>query len=328
MKARISAIDYYLPEKVLTNEELSRLFPEWPVEKIMDKTGIERRHIAGPAECSSDLGENAARKLFASGAIAPDAVDFLLLCTQSPDYFLPTTACVLQARLGIPSSAGALDINLGCSGFVYGLGLAKGLIESGQAKNVLFITAETYSKYLEPTDKGVRTIFGDAGAAALISASRDETEGIFIPNYGSDGSGMENLIVSAGGMRHPLSDSATADSSPVLRMNGPEVFSFSLARVPPSIANALANSGLSMAEIDLFVFHQANSFMLSHLQKKCGIPGEKFFVSFSDIGNTVSCTIPIALKRAEASGALKKGMFVLLSGFGVGYSWASCVVRW
>ncbi len=170
MKAAIRAIEYYLPEKAVTTEQLSAEFPEWSVQKIDEKTGIQVRRIAGEDECSSDLGVAAAQKLFESGACAAHDIDYVLFCTQSPDYFLPTTACLIQDRLGIPTSAGALDFNLGCSGFVYGLGLAQGLIESGQAANVLLLTAETYSKFIHPRDRSVRTIFGDAAAATLVSA--------------------------------------------------------------------------------------------------------------------------------------------------------------
>src|ERR1700677_1922670 len=174
MKAVIRAIEYHLPEAVLQGQDLAREFPDWPVAKIESKTGISQRHIAAAGECSSDLGIAAAKKLFASGAAAAAEIDFLLFCTQSPDYFLPTTACLVQTALDIPTHAGALDFNLGCSGFVYGLSLAKGLIETGQAANVLLITAETYSKFIHPGDRSVRTIFGDAGAATLINGIAGE----------------------------------------------------------------------------------------------------------------------------------------------------------
>ena len=212
MQAALSAIEYYLPEKTLSTADLSAEFPEWSVEKIDEKTGIRERHIAAPDECASDLAVAAARKLFASSACQPDAVDYLLFCTQSPDYFLPTTACLIQDRLGLPKTAGALDFNLGCSGFIYGLGLAQGLIASGQASNVLLLTAETYSKFLNPRDRSVRTIFGDAAAATLLTAedSPNALIGPFV--YGTDGSGGPNLIVPTGGTRRPRSaQTAIAD---------------------------------------------------------------------------------------------------------------------
>ena len=170
MQAQISAIEYYFPTNVVTNEDLARDFPEWTPAKILEKTGIAERRLAAADQCSSDLAVEAAEKLFQSGACQRSEVDYLLLCTQSPDYFLPSTACLLQDRLGIPQTAGALDFNLGCSGYVYGLGLAKGLIETGQARKIVLITAETYSKFMHPSDKSVRPLFGDAAAATLISA--------------------------------------------------------------------------------------------------------------------------------------------------------------
>ncbi len=166
MNSYIKAISYYLPTDYLDNFNLSSIFPDWTAEKISDKVGIKKRHIAAADETAADLAEKSALKLFKEHCIDPSSIDFLLLCTQSPDYFLPTTACVLQNKLGLSTSIGALDFNLGCSGFVYGLSIAKGLISAGIAKNVLLITSETYSKHIHPLDKKNRTIFGDAAAAS------------------------------------------------------------------------------------------------------------------------------------------------------------------
>lgn len=322
-------IVYYLPERNMTNDLLSQRFPEWSVHKIGSKTGISNRHISGVEEFSSDLAVAAAEKLFEKRIAEKDKVDFLLLCTQSPDYFLPTTACIVQDRLGLPTTAGALDFNLGCSGFVYGLSLAQGLICSGSATNVLLITSETYSKFIHPEDKGNLTIFGDAAAACLISkesglCSMDH----FV--FGTDGSGAENLIVKRGGLRFPKtphSDKEDLDSGNYLYMNGPEIFSFTIKAVPKLIQQTLNKASLKIDDIDLFVFHQANRYMLEHLRKKIGIPEEKFFIFMENCGNTVSSTIPIALKEAIDMGRIRKGDKVLLAGFGVGYSWAGCILQ-
>jgi 3-oxoacyl-[acyl-carrier-protein] synthase-3 len=335
MHAKLTAIEYHLPEKVLSTQDLSTEFPEWSVEKIDDKTGIRERHIAGPEECSSDLAVAAARKLFDSGACRPEEIDFVLLCTQSPDYFLPSTACLVQDRLGIPTTAGALDFNLGCSGFIYGLGLAEGLIVSGQAQKLLLLTAETYSKFLHPRDKSVRTLFGDAAAATLLLASEQPSLGPFV--YGTDGAGAPNLIVPAGGMRQARSaetavaiedDSANMRSQDNLFMAGGEIFNFTLSAVPKSIHALLEKARVSFEQIDLFIFHQANRFMLDHLRKRMKIPLEKFQISMAHCGNTVSSTIPIALKEAFREGRLKEGSTVMLVGFGVGYSWGATLLRW
>jgi len=335
MKAAIAAIEYHLPESVLGTDDLAREFPQWSVEKIESKTGIRERHIAAENECASDLGIAAARKLFASGAAQPADIDFLLFCTQSPDYFLPATACLIQTALGIPTSAGALDFNLGCSGFVYGLGLAKGLIETGQASSVLLITAETYSKFIHPRDRSVRTIFGDAAAATLLRAEDRDTELIGPFVYGTDGAGAGNLMVAAGGMRKPLAGEAAVEDGEGnwrgpgnLYMNGAELFSFTMTAVPASVNALLHRTNTTLADYDLFVFHQANRYMLNHLRKSLAIPEERFCIALEHCGNTVSSTIPIALKQAVGEGRLKAGDRVMLLGFGVGYSWGATSVVW
>jgi 3-oxoacyl-[acyl-carrier-protein] synthase-3 len=338
MHAVIGNISYVLPEHVLTNEELAAAFDGWSVEKIAGKTGIERRHTAAPDECASDLAVQAARKLFEESGVSPRDVDYILFCTQSPDYFLPTTACLIQDRLGIPTSAGAVDYNQGCSGFVVGLGLAKGLIETGQARRVLLLTAETYSKHIHPGDRSIRTLFGDAAAATFIEAS--ETEGLAPPIgplvYGTDGRGAENLIVPRGGMRQRerSTTEAVADeqgnvrSDNDMRMNGAEIFNFTLRAIPPVVQGLLAKANLDMDGVDLFVFHQANQYMLEHLRKKLKIPESKFYIHLRDCGNTVSSTIPIALRSALDEGVLRPGQRVMVIGFGVGYSWAAAMLCW
>jgi 3-oxoacyl-[acyl-carrier-protein] synthase-3 len=337
MTAAIHAIEYYLPANVVSNEKLAAEFTDWTLDKIEGKTGIVERHVVSDNECASDLAEAAARKLFAGGACKPEEIDYLLLCTQSPDYFLPTTACILQDRLGIPTHAGALDFNLGCSGFVYGLGLAQGLIQSGQASKVLLITAETYSKFIHPRDRSVRTLFGDAAAATLIcaTASSNDLKSGYV--FGTDGSGAANLMVPAGGSRCPSSpetaqavcdDNGNWRSNDNLVMNGGAIFNFTLQAIPECVSRLLERTGKELQEIDLFVFHQANRYMLEHLRKKLKIPPEKFYLWLASCGNTVSSTIPIALKHALEEGRLKTGQLAMLVGFGVGYSWGATLVQW
>jgi 3-oxoacyl-[acyl-carrier-protein] synthase-3 len=338
-RAAITAIEYYLPDEVLTSDQLATEYPDWPVAKIVAKTGIRERHIAAPDECASDLAVRAAKKLFDSGAIERSDIDVLLLCTQTPDYFLPTTACIVQDRLGIPTEAGALDINLGCSGFVYGLGIAKGLIETGQADTILLLTADTYSKFIRESDRSVRTLFGDGAAATLIETMPPDSElHIEAPVWGTDGRGAPNLIVKGGaakswsGAGPGCAGQRNGGTHPAgmhcLEMNGPEIFNFTVGVVPTLVENVLQRTCKTMGDIDLFVFHQANKTLLNHLREKIGIPSEKFYLAFEDCGNTVSSTIPIALKRARLEGALRPGQLALLAGFGVGYSWAGTVIRW
>lgn len=333
--SRIAKVAVYLPENRLTNAALADIYPGWTADKIFEKTGIRERRVCADNETAGDLAEQAAKRLFSEQGVDPIAVDFVILVTQSPDYYLPTTACTLQHRLGIPTHAGALDVNLGCSGFVYGLSLAKGLIASEIAQNVLLLTAETYTKHIHPMDKSVRTIFGDGAAATLASAA--ETEGIGSFVLGTDGSGYDKLIVPAGGMRlRPSAETALehTDESGNTRsqnnvfMDGTEIFSFTIATVPRTVKETLEKNGLAMEEVDLFVFHQANKYMLDFLRKKCKIPEEKFYMNFEDCGNTVSASIPIALARADADGTLKPGMKVMLVGFGVGLSWGATIITW
>jgi 3-oxoacyl-[acyl-carrier-protein] synthase-3 len=332
MKVYIKGISYYLPERVLTNEELVKEFPEWSVDKISMKIGISQRHLAEENETAGDLAYQAAIKLFDDFSINKSDIDFILLCTQSPDYFLPTTACLIQNRLGLPTSVGALDFNLGCSGYVYGLSLAKSLIVGDVAKNVLLLTAETYSKYINSNDKSNRSIFGDAASASLISKEGFAEVGDFI--LGTDGSGGKNLIVETGCSRQPkvkmdlfLDESGTFRYSDHLYMNGSSIFNFTMDAVPPLIKETLLKNNLNQNEINLYVFHQANKFMLNTLRKLCNIDNENFYIDMEDVGNTVSSTIPIALSRAKKNGFIQLGANILIAGFGVGYSWGATVLK-
>lgn len=332
IKAYIKCIEYYLPANILDNEAISLEFPEWSVDKISEKTGIYERHIADKDEFASDMAVRVSEKLFKNNDIDKSKVDFILLCTQSPDYNLPTTACIVQDRLGMPKTVGALDFNLGCSGYVYGLAIAKGLVVSGVAKNILFITSETYTKFINKGDRSNRTIFGDGASATIIS-----TEGICeIRDFdlGTDGSGAQNLIVKNGGSKNPLKDEngvidafGNTINPSYLYMNGPEIFSFTSTAVPVLVNNVLFNNRLSLANIDLHIFHQANQFMLNHLRKKIGIEETKFYLFLRKCGNTVSSTIPIALKNAVIEKRIKNGDNVLIAGFGVGYSWGGTILK-
>lgn len=328
LKSYIKSIEYYYPKE----KEFNSL-----EDNLTAKIGIYSKNIAGNDEFASDLAYNAAVKLLNSGVCNLNDIDFIILCTQSPDYILPTTACILQDRLGLPTSCGAFDFNLGCSGYVYGLALAKGLIESGSAKNVLLLTADTYSKYTNKHDRSVRVLFGDAATASLISSVDIEMDLIGPFVFGTDGSGKNNLIVPSGGLREPISELSSIEeedqygnirSRKNLFMNGPEIFNFTLKAVPEAVSKLLEKSNMSKDDYDLFVFHQANKYMLDHLRKKLKIDIEKFSVCLENCGNTVSSTIPIALKEEFSNARVKVGNKVMLLGFGVGYSWAGCNIVW
>lgn len=330
MKAYIKAISHYLPGKIVTNNDLLKEFPEWSSAKVISKLGISERHVAEADEFSSDLAIKAGQRLFNQHNIDPETIDFIMLCTQSPDYFLPTTACIIQNKLGIPISSGAIDFNLGCSGYVYGLSLAKGLIYANIAKNILLITAETYSKFLHPKDKSNRTIFGDAATATLISTTGYSEILDFC--LGTDGKGAENLIVKKGGLRHQevfddisYDESGNPQSSDYLYMNGSEIFSFTLEMVPKLLTETLAKNKMKFENIDFFVFHQANKYLLNFVRKKCNIPEDKFLFFIENVGNTVSSTIPLVIENAVKEKKLKGN--VLIAGFGVGYSWGATILK-
>lgn len=330
MKAYIKAIEYYLPEKVLDNSEIAERFPEWSAEKVASKVGITERHISGENETAADLAYMAAKKLLEGNDGIKEKIDFLLLCSQSVDYKLPSSSCILQNRLGLKTSCGAFDFNLGCSGYEYGLAVAKGLIVAGIAKNVLLLTAETYTKYIHPEDKGNMTIFGDAATASLISTDGFAEIGEFV--LGTDGLGAENLIVKTKGARIPdVTGKVSEDANGTphwddhLYMNGGAIFDFTSNAVPAMTEELLKKENLSQDDIDLWVFHQANKYMINYLRKLMCIDKDRFYVFMDKVGNTVSSTIPIALVEAKKEGRLKGN--VLLAGFGVGLSWGGTIIR-
>jgi 3-oxoacyl-[acyl-carrier-protein] synthase III len=321
MGSYIHSIEYYLPINTVDNDKLSQEFPEWEAEKIMQKVGIRNRHIVSENETALDLAFKAAEKVLKD--FNKDKVDFIILCTQSPDFFLPTGACILQDMLKLRKDIGAFDFNLGCSGYIYGLALAKSLINAYMASTVLLIMAETYSKHIHHSDKSNRSIFGDGAAATLVLASPEEYIHDFI--LGTDGKGKNNLIVKKGGFRNNgLINQDRIEN--YLYMNGPEIFNFTLDVVPDLVRKVLIKNNESIDTIDFCIFHQANKFMLEYLRKKMKIDPAKYYLNMMETGNTVSATIPIALKDCLVNGLVNSGDKVLLVGFGVGYSWGSTIV--
>ena len=330
MKAYIKAVDYYLPDKIFTNEEIARLFPQWSAEKVASKVGILERHIAADNETATDMAFKAAQKLFSNNSHLRESIDFILLCSQSVDYKLPSSSCILQHRLGLKRTCGALDFNLGCSGCEYGLAIAKGVIVSGIATNVLLLTAETYTKYIHPEDKGNLTIFGDAATATIVSTDGFGEIGEF--ELGTDGSGAEYLMVKTGGSRIvnrtgnvALDSNGNNKWDDNLYMDGGAIFNFTSDVVPTMVERLLEKEKISQDDIDLWIFHQANKYMINYLRKLMEIEKDKFFIYMEKVGNTVSSTIPIAITEALKQERLHG--IVLLAGFGVGLSWGATVVR-
>lgn len=324
--AAIGPIAIHLPDRIETNDELKTLFPTWNMDEILEKTGIWSRHIAAPNETAADLGVAACRKLFEQASIDPASIDFLLFCTQTPDYLLPTTACLMQDRLGLRRNVGALDFNLGCSGFVYGLSLADGLIRTGAVRRVLLVTAETYSKHIHPTDRSLRTIFGDGAAATLIDAADRQTLSAF--QFGTDGSGADTLLCVRGGAR-PAEDAIKPRHRhrwpSDLYMDGPSLINFTVGAVPQLVEDILQAANATRDTINLYLMHQATLKMLEQLRERLALTESQMPVVLREMGNTVSSTLPILIDRLRRERKLTPGMRSMLVGFGVGWSWSGCI---
>ncbi|MFW0737303.1 3-oxoacyl-ACP synthase III family protein [Flavobacterium sp. T12S277] len=330
INSKIKFIESFFPEKVLTNDMISMEFPTWDSSKIEEKVGVKNRYVVQENETALDLAYSAASKILER--YDKNKIDFVILCTQSPEYILPTTACILQAKLGLNKNVGAFDFNLGCSGYIYGLGIAKSLINTNMAKSVLLVTSETYTKHINKLDFANRSIFGDAATATIIEVDENECLHEFV--YGTDGNGACNLIIPNGGARNIREDdpvlldaqNGNKRTENDLFMNGPEIFNFTITTIPKLINDVLQKNNLEISDIDYFIFHQANKFMLDYLRKKMKVDSEKFYNNILEIGNTVSSTIPIALKECLEDNKVKTGDKVLLCGFGVGYSWGATVI--
>ena len=321
--AAIRAIAGYLPPHVEANDTEGR---------SAEALGIRERHIAA-GESASDMAVLAAEALLEGYGVEPVEADFLLLCTQWPDYQMPTTACLVAERLGLAKSVGALDYNLGCSGYVYGLALAKGLVEAGLASRLLLVTASLYTQWAAPTDSATRPVFGDAATATLIEAVEADAPLLSAFSFGTDGKGAEKIIVPAGGSRAPFratpvavqEDEHGSRTNYDAFMDGQGIMYFTLHRVPQLVEDVLQRGGLTREQLDYCVFHQPNRFMLNYVQKKCRLQEVPFYNDVELTGNTVSSTIPLGLEHILAekpSGGLRH---VLLAGFGVGLSWAGCL---
>lgn len=302
--------------------------------KVIANTGVKSRRIAAPGVCTSDLCAKAAERLFEGLQCERGSVDLLLFVSQTPDYVLPATACSLHGRLGLGKSCGAFDMNLGCSGYVYALSLAAAYLQAGAASRVLLLVGDTISKLTSPEDRSVAYLFGDAGSATLLE--RDENAAPMHFVTGSDGAGAEHLKVEAGMFRHRSSE-ATRTAMPreggnirsdeQLAMNGPEIFNFTLREIPSLVSETLQMAGWSLEQVDAFVMHQANRFMLDYLGKRMKLPTGKAVVALENFGNTSSASIPLAicdrLRERLATGPAR----LLLAGFGVGFSWAAAAIE-
>ncbi len=321
MGVSITSLAYSLPPEKITGAELAARFGRDSMRKIEAVSGILERRRAGADTCASDLAADAARLLFAKSGYSPKDFDLLVFASQTPDYLIPTTACILQDRLGLKNSCAAFDLNLGCSQFVYALATARAWIEGGLARNALVLCADTPQKILDPLDRSTACVFGDGAAACAVSKTESEPFADF--SFGTDGSGYDGIIWPNSAMRKSGGGEAGR-----MGMDGFKIFAFAYRRAPESAANILEKNGMSVSDIDLFVFHQAGEMMVKSCAERLKIPPEKVYYKMHDIGNCGGASVPIALADAAISGRLKPGMTVLVCAFGVGLSWGSAILEW
>ena len=315
---------YYVPEKIVTNDDLSKIVDtndEW----IVDRTGIKERRIAADNQATSDLAYEAALKALANANVQPEEIDLIITATITPDTFFPSTACIIQNRLKAVNAA-AFDLSAACSGFVYGLSVATQFIKSGAYKKVLVVASETLSKIINWEDRNTCVLFGD-GAGAAVLGQVDEG-GILGFELGADGSGGDVLSMPAGGSLNPATEQTVKDKMHYIHMNGNEVFKFAIKVMGDAAQKALDNAGLDKEEIDCLVPHQANIRIINSAAKKLKLGMDKVFVNVEKYGNTSAASIPIALAEAVENKKIKKGDNVVLVGFGAGLTWAACVMKW
>ncbi len=321
-------IEYHLPDQVVTNIDFQASFPDWRVEQTEKRTGVFERRIARPDETAYDLALIAAKKLFEKTPSLKDKVDAIIFCTQSPDYVMPSNAFLLQRDLGLQNNVLAFDYNLACSGYIYGLLMASSFIKTGIAKNVLLVTADTYSKYIADSDRSTRMLFGDGASASWIGfANQCETQPMIASfddfKCASDGKGWDKFFIKSGGGRQPVSDNAEADYNDKIFMNGLQVLNLVNDRVIKQLFELLRKNELEAEQIDQFFLHQASGLALDSLRKKLKVGADKVFSNLGTVGNTVSSSIPILIKDYFSQASLPQGSRLFLCGFGVGYSWGS-----
>ena len=323
---RLAGVVSAVPSVKLDNAHFAARFGDDAVRDVTKMIGVETRYWAAPGQTTADLCEAAAARLLARLAWSPDTVDALIFVSQTPDQRLPATACVLQARLGLSRHCQAFDVGLGCSGYVYGLWLASTLINAGLSR-VLLLAGETSSRLIDPDDRGTALLFGDAGTATALVRDPAAPATTFV--LGTDGGGAANLIVPAGGFRQPAADPRRpAGFDPAhLYMDGGEVFAFTLRAVPRLVADLLGHAGCPVADVDAFVLHQANRFMLNHIAKKIGARPEQTPINIDRFGNTSSATLPLVLTSELADRLTGGPLRIALVGFGVGYSWGAALVQ-
>lgn len=326
MRARITGTGNFLPEKILSNKDLESM-ADTTDEWIVQRTGIRERRVAEPGETTSDLAARALQVAMDNAGVAAKDLDVVICCTITPDYLLPASACMVQAKLGADNAA-AFDIGAACSGFMYGLGAGKSFIESGLFKTVGMVCAELVSNRLIYKNRDTGVLFGD-GAGAIILQAEEGDSGVLSMYLGSDGSDEDVLIVPYGGAKQPATKENIEEFPPfTVNMKGKELFRRAVTVFPEAAQKALDATGLSVDDIKLFVPHQANIRIVEAAAKRMGMPMERVYVNMDKVGNTIAASIPIALHEANAAGRIEEGDYVLFVSFGAGLTWGSSIVKW
>jgi 3-oxoacyl-[acyl-carrier-protein] synthase-3 len=321
---RIAGVSTCVPPTRVDNLDLGERYGAEDVRKVVSMAGVRHRHVVGDTLTAVDLCTEAARRLLDRLGWAPESITGLIMVTQSPDHFLPSSACVVHARLGLPVECAAFDMGLGCSGYPYGLYIAATMLKAGGQQRILMLHGETPSRFVHPDDHATTLLFGDAGSATALEAMPAEAAqepasfGLF-----TDGQGADGLIIRGGAFR----DRTPADPRDLcVRMDGAGIFNFTIKRVPPLVHDTLAFAGLTVPDIDAYLFHQSNRFIMKHLMKKCGLPDDRVPFTIEDTGNCGGPSVAVTLTRSLGEGARSRPLRLMLLGYGVGLSWSSAVV--
>jgi len=334
MSLIIKSIEYYLPETIVTNEDLQKENPDWNLEKITEKSGVYQRHIAGKNETAYDLSIKACDILFQ--AYDKNNIDGIIYCTQSPDYIMPSNSFLMHKHFGLKDEIFAYDFNHACTGYIYCLAMANAFVKAGMAREILLVNADTYSKYINPKDRSTRVLFGD-GAAATIVKKSGRKRGIIDIDLCSSGSGYNKFWIPAGGLRSPKSSSTSIEieddwgnirTKNDIEMDGFGVWSFINSVAPRQVDRLLKRNNVEKIDIDQFVFHQASKMTLESIMRLMKLNEEQVFINIQNIGNTVSASIPIALRDAIDQDKIDNGSTLILSGFGVGLSYGAILMEY
>lgn len=323
--AGILGLGMYVPEKIVTNQDLEKIV-ETSDEWITSRTGMKERHYVAEGQATSDLAIEAGKRALENAGIKPEEIDLVIVATTTSNHLCPSTAGIVQHGIGAVN-AGAFDLSAACSGFVYSTVIASQMIISGFYKRILIIGAESISPFLDPTDRNTVILFGD-GAGAVILGDVPEGEGYISGHLGADGSGFDNIIIPGGGSWKPFTDHTFENREQYLKMSGSDVFKFAVKMMAETAQKTLEKGNLSADQVDLFIPHQANVRIIQAAAKRLQFPEDKVFVNIEKYGNTSAASIPMALCEAVEEGRIKEGDLVLLVGFGAGLTWAGCALRW